>query len=64
MGADASPLAARLRHEAVTRRHGCGGSDTSARELPGETQNFVSKRLGNYQYNPQLGALLSQLWAQ
>jgi peptide/nickel transport system substrate-binding protein len=24
--------------------------------------DFVSERLGNYQYNPQWGALLSQLW--
>jgi len=26
--------------------------------------DFVSKRVGNYQYNPQLGALLSQIWVR
>ena len=26
--------------------------------------DFVSKRVGNYQYNPQWGALLSQLWVK
>jgi hypothetical protein len=26
--------------------------------------DLVSKRVGNYQYNPALGALLSQLWVR
>jgi peptide/nickel transport system substrate-binding protein len=26
--------------------------------------DFVSKRVGNYQYNPQWGALLDQLWVK
>jgi peptide/nickel transport system substrate-binding protein len=26
--------------------------------------DFISKRVGNYQYNPQLGVLLSQLWVR
>ena len=26
--------------------------------------DFLSKRVGNYQYNPQWGALLSQLWVK
>jgi peptide/nickel transport system substrate-binding protein len=26
--------------------------------------DLVSKRIGNYQYNPQMGALLSQLWVR
>jgi peptide/nickel transport system substrate-binding protein len=26
--------------------------------------DFVSKRIGNYQYNPQWGVLLSQLWVK
>jgi peptide/nickel transport system substrate-binding protein len=26
--------------------------------------DFVSKRVGNYQYNPQWGVLLSQLWVK
>lgn len=26
--------------------------------------DFVSKRVGNYQYNPTSGALLSQLWVK
>jgi peptide/nickel transport system substrate-binding protein len=26
--------------------------------------DFVSKRVGNYQYNPMSGALLSQLWVK
>jgi ABC-type transport system substrate-binding protein len=25
---------------------------------------LVSKRVGNYQYNPQLGTLLDQLWVE
>jgi YVTN family beta-propeller protein len=28
------------------------------------TIDFVSRRVGNYQYNPQWGALLSQLWVR
>jgi YVTN family beta-propeller protein len=35
--------------------------------LPGYNQNyvsFVSERVGNYQYNPQWGVLLSQLWVR
>ena len=24
--------------------------------------DFVSRRVGNYQYNPQWGALLDQMW--
>ena len=28
------------------------------------TVDFVSKRVGNYQYNPQWGVLLSQLWVK
>ena len=27
-------------------------------------EDFVSKRVGNYQYNPQLGTLLSQMWVR
>lgn len=26
--------------------------------------DFVAKRVGNYQYNPQFGVLLSQLWVR
>ena len=26
--------------------------------------DFLSKRVGNYQYNPQWGPLLSQLWVK
>ena len=26
--------------------------------------DFVSKRVGNYQYNPQWGVLLDQLWVK
>ena len=26
--------------------------------------DFVAKRVGNYQYNPQFGVLLSQLWVK
>jgi hypothetical protein len=26
--------------------------------------DFVSRRVGNYQYNPQLGVLLDQLWVR
>jgi peptide/nickel transport system substrate-binding protein len=26
--------------------------------------DFLSKRVGNYQYNPQWGVLLSQLWVK
>lgn len=26
--------------------------------------DFLSKRVGNYQYNPQWGVLLSQLWVR
>jgi hypothetical protein len=28
------------------------------------TTDFVSRRAGNYQYNPQLGVLLDQLWVR
>ena len=30
----------------------------------GRNVDFVSKRVGNYQYNPTSGALLSQLWVK
>jgi peptide/nickel transport system substrate-binding protein len=30
----------------------------------GYEANLVSKRVGHYQYNPQYGALLSQLWVR
>jgi peptide/nickel transport system substrate-binding protein len=30
----------------------------------GYRADLVSKRVGNYQYNPQTGALLSQLWVR
>jgi hypothetical protein len=26
--------------------------------------DFISHRVGNYQYNPQLGVLLDQLWVR
>ena len=26
--------------------------------------DFISQRVGNYQYNPQLGVLLDQLWVR
>ena len=26
--------------------------------------DFVSRRVGNYQYNPQWGALLDQMWVK
>lgn len=28
------------------------------------TTDFVSRRVGNYQYNPQLGVLIDQLWVR
>ena len=27
-------------------------------------RDLISKRVGNYQYNPQYGALLSQMWVR
>jgi peptide/nickel transport system substrate-binding protein len=30
----------------------------------GRAVDFVSKRVGNYQYHPQLGGLLDQLWVK
>jgi peptide/nickel transport system substrate-binding protein len=30
----------------------------------GRQIDFVSRRVGNYQYNPQWGALLDQLWVR
>ena len=29
-----------------------------------KTVDFLAKRVGNYQYNPQWGALLDQLWVK
>jgi len=28
------------------------------------TTDFVSRRVGNYQYNPQQGVLIDQLWVR
>jgi hypothetical protein len=30
----------------------------------GESVDFVSKRVGNYQYNPQWGPLFDQMWVR
>ena len=32
--------------------------------INGTGADLVSKRVGNYQYNPQYGPLLSQLWVR
>jgi hypothetical protein len=38
---------------------------SSVEELPIGTVTFlVSKRVGSYQYNPQWGVLLDQLWVR
>jgi hypothetical protein len=30
----------------------------------GQNVSFVSKRVGNFEYNPQWGVLLDQLWVR
>ena len=32
--------------------------------MPSKDVNFLSKRVGNYQYSPQMGMLIDQLWVR
>lgn len=54
-----SPTAAQLWSEAD--RQFTDQAPTVNLATPSQT-DLVSRRLGNYEYNPQLGVLLDQLW--
>ena len=42
----------------------CSRRRLSCRRYNRSNVDFVSKRVGNFQYNPQWGALLDQLWVK